>query len=315
MSIGKRLKSINIGDLKVGGNIFLAPLAGYSDMAFRQMCLRYGADLAFTEMVSCKGLIYGSEKTAELLKFGDSEKIKAAQIFGCEPDIMREACMASQLSVCDLIDINMGCPVPKVYSNGEGSALLNKPELAAKIVQEVKKAAKRVTVKIRTGAERERKVTAEFCTALAEAGADMITVHGRTRQDYYSGEPDYDEIARAVNAVKIPVIANGGIFSEEDEERMFANTGCDGIMIARAALYEPFIFAKLKGKEIYSFKEEVIKQIETARSVYGDRRAAVNLRKQLACYLKGVRDGKRYKEKIFALESCGELIEIAKQIF
>ena len=315
MSIGKRLKSLKIGGLQVEGNIFLAPLAGYSDMAFRKICLRYGADLAFTEMVSCKGLVYGSEKTGELLKFGEDEKIKAAQIFGCEPDIMREACYKKELAVCDIIDINMGCPVPKIFGNGEGSALLNKPELAAKIVGEVKKAAGRVTVKMRTGAERDKKVTAEFSKALADAGADMITVHGRTRPEYYSGEPDYDEIARAADAVKIPVIANGGIFCEEDAEKMFANTGCDGIMIARGALYEPYIFAKLKGKEIYPFKEAVREQIETSRKLYGDRHAAVNLRKQLACYLKGVRDGKRYKEKIFASESCDELIKLIGEVF
>lgn len=208
-----QLKKIKIGKLHTENNIFCAPLAGYTNAPFRDMCRAFGAGLTFTEMVSAKGLCYGSEKTEQLLYVSpDYSGIKACQIFGKEPYYMRKACESKALEPFDLVDINMGCPVPKIYKNGEGSALLNDLHLASEIIKECKKSGKYVSVKFRIGVDGEHIVSRDFATACEDAGADMITVHGRTRDKIYSGEVNFEEIAKAKKAVKIPVIANGGIF-------------------------------------------------------------------------------------------------------
>ncbi len=313
--IGKRLKSLKIGNVTLGGNVLLAPLAGYTDFAFREMCIRYGADLAFTEMVSCKGLVYGGEKTRELLRTSPLEKVKAVQVFGREPDIMRRAAESEDLQKFDIIDVNMGCPVPKLYKNGEGSALLSDFDTAGKIVSELKKTGKEITVKMRIGVTRDKLVSAEFAKMLEDAGASMITVHGRTREEYYSGEPDYGEIGSAVNAVKIPVIGNGGIDGAAAAEKMFAETGCAGIMIARYALYKPYVFAEIKGEKIMPpFSEAVVEQINSLASAFGEKHAAVNLRKQIACYLKGIPGSKKYKEEVFSAKDTETLIGVVEKI-
>ena len=311
-----KISPVKIGTVTTDGNVFLAPLAGYTDFAFREICYTLGASLCFTEMVSCKGLMYKNENTAVLLHVGKGEKLKAAQVFGCDPGIMRAACESEELAPFDVIDINMGCPVPKLFKNGEGSALLENLPLAEKIISECKKSGKNITVKFRTGVTEEKKITRDFAVMCENAGADMITVHGRTRSAYYSGEVDFDEIASAKNSVKIPVIANGGIFSAEDADRLMENTGADGIALARGALYNPFLFSEITGTKTTSDVYDLIcTHIDRLKEVYPDKWIARNMRKQLACYLKGVRGGKQAKAKLLTSDKTDELKEIAREVF
>lgn len=314
MGIGNWLKSVEIGGVKIKNNLFMAPLAGYTDVAFRNMVRRMGAGLTYTEMVSCKGLLYGNDKTEDLLKKGEEETPSAAQIFGADPEIMRKAAELPVLQKFDIIDVNMGCPVPKLFQNGEGSALLQNPVLAEKIVREVVKCGKPVTVKFRIGLTEGNCITADFARRMEDAGASALTVHGRVRSAYYAGEPDYNEIAKAVRAVQIPVIANGGIFSVKDGVKTFEETGAAGIMLARGAMFDPALFCDFLGKERPVFSEVVTRQIRELAAVFPDRVAAVNFRKQFAAYLRGVRDGKRAKEAVFAAESTEELIRIVQSL-
>ena len=242
-----KLKPIVIGGVTIRNNLFLAPLAGYTNYPFRRICERSGAGLAFTEMVSAKGLKYGSENTRALLYTTEEESPCAVQLFGSEPDVMRAACESAELSPFPVVDINMGCPVPKIYKNGEGSALLENPPLAEKIVSECVKSGKAVTVKMRIGVSADKLVSAEFAKRMEGAGAALVTVHGRTRDKYYSGEVNAAEIAAVKRSVKIPVIANGGVFSVADADRLLDETGADGVMIARAALSDPQIFCDFTG--------------------------------------------------------------------
>ena len=217
-----QLKEIKIGKLRTKNNIFLAPLAGYTNSPFRDMCYSLGAGLTFTEMVSAKGLCYGSEKTKELLYVSEEyDGVKACQIFGNDPDFMRKACESEALAPFDLIDINMGCPVPKIYKNGEGSALLGDFPLASKIIEECKKSGKTGSVKFRIGLDNSSICGGQFAKLCEDAGADMITVHGRTRDKIYAGEVNFAEIAAAKRAVNIPVIANGGVLCKKDAEELY----------------------------------------------------------------------------------------------
>ncbi|MDE6505088.1 MAG: tRNA-dihydrouridine synthase [Clostridia bacterium] len=306
-----KLKRIDIGGLHTENNVILAPLAGYTNSVFRSICWGLGAGLCFTEMVSAKGLCYGSEKTEQLLHVGeDYGGIKAVQIFGNDPYYMRKACESEALAPFDLIDINMGCPVPKIYKNGEGSALMNDLPLAAEIISECKKSGKYVSVKFRTGLDESRIITVEFAKMCEDSGADMITVHGRTRDKIYAGEVNFKEIAAAKCAVKIPVIANGGVFCKEDAEKLFKETGADGVAVARGAMYKPWIFAEIKGHENYDKKSIVRVQLQKTKEIYGERFACVFMRKMIAFYLKGAPNASVYKEKLFKAADCGEVEEI-----
>ena len=240
-----RLKEIHIKDLTIKNNVFLAPLAGYTNYAFRRLAKGYGAGLCYTEMVSAKGLKYGNENTESLLYTDENEGLTAVQIFGNEPDVMRLACENPVLAPFPIVDINMGCPVPKIYKNGEGSALLENPILAEKIVKECVKSGKVITVKCRIGVDNEHIITADFAKRMEDAGASLITVHGRTKDKVYAGEVNYKEIALAKRAVQIPVIANGGVFSSADADKLMDETGADGVMVARASLFNPQIFCAL----------------------------------------------------------------------
>ncbi len=309
------IKSIKIGNIVTKNNVFLAPLAGYSDAALRVICLDYGAGLAFTEMVSCKGLKYGSEKSEEILFTYPEEEIKAVQIFGNDPDIMGEIACSDYLKKFDVIDINMGCPVPKIYNNGEGSALLKTPMLASKIISSVKKSGKAVTVKFRIGLTEDNFVTETFAKACEDGGADMITVHGRVKTAMYSGEPNYNEIEKAKKAVKIPVIANGGIFSKQDADKMMERTGADGVMIARGAMNNPSIFSEiLQTPNPLPLKEQMLKHLKLLKDRYGSERTAVIFRKQMAFYLKGLKDGKKLKEIVFSAKDASEIERVILSI-
>lgn len=296
-----QIKSIKIGNIETPNNVFLAPLAGYSDAALRIICNDYGAGLCFTEMVSCKGLKYGSNNSSELLFTYDEEKIKAVQIFGNNPQIMGEIASSSHLEKFDIIDINMGCPVNKIYSNGEGSALLKDLNLASKIIKAVKKSGKPVSVKFRIGLKDGEYVTESFAKMCEDSGADMITIHGRTREAVYSGPCNFNEIYKAKRAVKIPVIGNGGIFSAKDADELVNNTGVDGVMIARGAMNNPTLFSEILNKEIVvPLKQQMLKHLRLLTERYGSKRTAVIFRKQMSFYLKGIRDSKKLKEQVFS---------------
>ena len=310
------IKPLKIGGVTLKGNVLLAPLAGYTDFAFRSICTELGASLCFTEMVSCKGLMYNNENTSVLLHTTDGERIKAAQIFGNDPAIMRAACESEFLAPFDIIDINMGCPVPKLYRNGEGSALLENIPLAERIISECAKSGKIITVKFRIGTSENKIVTEEFARACEGAGASMITVHGRVRTAYYAGDVSFEEIAKAKAAVKIPVVANGGIFSREDAVKTFEETGCDGVMVARGAMYNPFIFCEIGGFSTnLTIKDVIFKHVDGLKEVYPDRWIAHNLRKQIACYLKGVRGGKQAKLRLVSCETTDDLKAVAEEVF
>lgn len=239
---------MKIGNLTFENNIFLAPMAGVTDISFRGLCKEMGCGLVYTEMVSAKALYYGSENTQTLLRIADEEKPVAAQIFGREPDVMARICeeyLNNREDIC-IIDINMGCPAPKIVKNGEGSALMKEPELAYDIVRTIKKVStKPVTVKFRKGFDEDNINAVEFAKGMEQAGADAIAVHGRTRKQMYQGKADWDIIKRVKDSVSIPVIGNGDVFSPEDAIRMKRTTNCDGIMIARGSQGNPWIFRQI----------------------------------------------------------------------
>ena len=305
------IKPLKIGNVTVKNNVFFAPLAGFSDASMRKICLKAGAGLAFTEMVSGKGLKYTPSASGELLFSYDDETVKAVQIFGSDVSVMKWVASSSYLENFDIIDINMGCPVPKIYNNGEGSALLNDLDLASKIIKAVKSSGKAVTVKFRTGVTENKLVTRDFAVMCEQSGADLITVHGRTRNAYYQGEVNFKEIESAKNAVSIPVIANGGIFSKHDADVLMDKTGADGVMVARGALENPMIFADILGiKQNFTIVDLIKEQTSLIKERYGNNRGAVIFRKQASYYLKGVKGSKRLKELIFASTSIDEVCSI-----
>ncbi len=281
----------------------------------RKLCASFGAGLCFTEMVSAKGLKYGSENTKELLYTAKKEGLTAAQIFGSEPDTMRAACEHTALEPFPIIDINMGCPVPKIYKNGEGSALLENPVLAEKIVKECVKSGKTITVKFRIGIDGGRLITEEFAKRMEGAGASLLTIHGRTKDKMYSGEVNVEEIAKAKRAVKIPVIANGGVFSEKDADELMDNTGADGVMVARAALYDPMIFCDLTGKERVDKLTMFQTQLTDTRALFDERFTTVFMRKMAAFYIKGERGAAAFKERLFSAQTPDEVLSIAEEMW
>ena len=310
-----RLSTIRVGDILLPNNVLLAPLAGYTNYGFRRLCKGYGAGLCFTEMVSAKGLKYGNENTEELLYTDEDEGLAAAQIFGNDPAIMRMACENEKLARFPIVDINMGCPVPKIYKNGEGSALLENPKLAEEIVKACVKSGKIITVKFRIGITDDRKITEEFAKRMEGAGASMLTVHGRSKEKVYAGEVHYDEIAKAKSSVKIPVIANGGVFSNEEAERLMQNTGADGVMVARAALFDPQLFCDLTGKDRENKYASFCKQMQWTREHADEKFTTVFMRKMAAFYVKGERGAAAYKDRLFACKTPEEVLGIAKEIW
>ncbi len=310
------LKEIKIGKFKTPNNLFLAPLAGFSDFAMRQICIKYGAGLTFTEMVSCKGLLYDNENTKDLLFTTSDEKIKCAQIFGNDPQIMRSAVESEALSPFDIIDVNFGCPMPKIFNNGEGSALLNNPSLAEKIIYECSKSGKPITCKMRIGLTDGKFITKDFVKAVVNGGAQMVTVHGRTRDKIYAGEVNYQEIENAKSVSSVPIIANGGIFTKQDAEKMMKNTGADGIMIARGALERPWLFAELLGKDVKISKKELIKEhIDRLLTKYDDKTVSVIFRKQLCLYIKGEKNSSELKQRLFTYKDTKSIKLAIEEFF
>lgn len=309
-----KVNALAIGNLQVKNNVLLAPMAGYTDYCFRKLALSLGTGLCFTELVSAKGLVFGSEGTKELLYSAGDEKSTAVQLFGSDAYYMRAACESEALQPFDIVDINMGCPVPKVFKNGEGSALLTDIKKAENIVRECVKSGKTITVKIRIGQKYGDDVAAEFCKMAEDSGAKLVTVHGRVREAYYSGEPDYGAIARAKQAVKIPVIANGGIFTVDDANSMTERTGADGIMLARGAIANPFLISELTGEKTeLDLKTFMIKHLSSMAERYTDRRAALEFRKFTPYYFKGMTGVKELKNAINGAESTEEIISLIEK--
>lgn len=282
--------SIFIKGVELKSNLILAPMAGFTDLAFRKMCRDYGAGLTCTEMVSSMALHYKNKKTEELLFSLEDETPKAVQIFGHDPEIMAEAAKNPLLDKFDIIDINMGCPARKITSNGDGSALMKNFEQARRVIEAVASATdKPVTVKFRLGIDDSSITAVEFAKLCESAGASAITVHGRTAKQGYSGSVDYDTIRQVKQSVSIPVFANGDCRSHEDFVKILEMTGADGVMVGRAVLGAPEKFAEiLSGKEVKANKlEQLLFHYETMLKFYPERYVVLYMRSHLARYLGG----------------------------
>lgn len=315
---------MRIGALNIEGNVFLAPMAGVTDSVFRLLCREQGADLTYTEMISAKGLIYKSKNTKLLLERAPGETPFCVQLFGSEPEIMAEA--AKEL--CDygvsLIDINMGCPAPKITKNGEGSALMNDPMLAGRIVKACAEAVKiPVTVKIRKG---NALVNAVEIAKICEInGAAAVTVHGRTREEYYSGKADWSIIKEVKRAVKIPVIGNGDITDGASAERLLRQTGCDGVMIGRAAMGNPFIFREIKaylktGETIsppspQERMETALRHTRLLIRLKGENKALREMRTHLCHYINGTKGAAAARTEINKTQSLDDIITVLNKVF
>lgn len=313
-----------IGNVELNNNLLLAPMAGVTDLAFRKICKECGAGLVEAEMVSAKAIFYGDDKTISMLNTDDEKRPISMQIFGNEPDVMAHA--AEFLNdKTDIIDINMGCPAPKVVKNGDGSKLLLDLDLVSEIVKSVVAVSKvPVTVKIRKGWDDDHIVAVEAAKCIEAAGASAITVHGRTRSQYYSGVADWDIIRQVKENVSIPVIGNGDVVDGKSAEELFSKTGVDGIMIGRATLGNPWIFNEiasyLKGEDVKSpdsaeIMRTILWQYDMLIKEKGEYTAVREMRKHIGWYLKGMPSAKMVKDEVNKLENFSEILQVLKKYF
>lgn len=319
------MKELRIGNLTLDNPFFLAPLAGITDSPFRSLCKEQGAALVFTEMVSGKGLWYGDKNTGKLLYIAPEEEPVGFQIFGHEPEVMAFTARELDKMPGALIDINMGCPVPKIVKNGEGSALLKNPDLIYDVVAAtVKNTSKPVTVKIRIGWDSDSINAVEVAHAISAAGASAVTVHGRTREQYYSGKADWSVIAAVKRAVDIPVVGNGDVVDAASALAMIEQTDCDFVMVGRGALGNPWVFRELiaawKGEELpprptaSEKKAMMLRHLQGIESIKGEYAAVREMRKHVGWYLKGVPGAAAFRGRVNQITDMKELIQAIKNI-
>ncbi|MCR5721167.1 MAG: tRNA dihydrouridine synthase DusB [Lachnospiraceae bacterium] len=314
-----------IGNVSLKNNIILAPMAGVSDLPFRLLCQKEGAGMTCMEMISAKAVLYNNKNTESLLAIHPDEECVSLQLFGSDPAIMAEIAKRIEERPFKILDINMGCPVPKIVNNHEGSALMKNPELVYDIVRSVSEAiSKPVTVKIRKGFDEDHVNAVEVARAAEAGGAKAVAVHGRTREQYYSGAADRSIIKAVKEAVSIPVIGNGDIKCGADARRMLEETGCDGVMVGRAAEGNPFIFreitAFMEGREytaptLKEIKETVLLHADMQLEYKGEFIGIREMRKHLSWYLKGFEGASALRKRINEMETFKELKEIINNIY
>ena len=316
---------MRIGNVDIKTNVALGPMAGVTDLPFRLLCKEQGCGLLYTEMVSAKAVLYNNKNTEELLKTDKKESPIAVQLFGSEPQIMADIAKRLAERDFDIIDVNMGCPVPKVVNNGEGSALLKNPLLVGKIVEAMANAVdKPVTVKIRTGFDETCINAEEIAYIIQESGGAAVAVHGRTREQYYSGEADWDIIRQVKEAVSIPVIGNGDVTTPEKAEELVQTTGCDGIMIARGAQGNPWIFSEMIGKEKNgvtpprpdkeAIRNMILRHSKLQIQYRGEFAGMREMRKHVAWYTKGLTGAADLRRRVNETETLDELMMLLEEL-
>lgn len=307
-----------IGNVRIGGNLILGPMAGVTDLPFRLLCKEQGADLLYTEMISAKGIYYKNKNTEQLWTIEEKERPVALQLFGSDPELMAEMAKQIESRNFDILDINMGCPVPKVVNNGEGSALMKDPVLAGRIIRAVSDAiSKPVTVKFRTGFTADTVNAVEFAKIAEDNGAAALAVHGRTREQYYSGRADWEMIARVKEAVHISVIASGDIFTPEDAIRCQEQTGCDGLMLARGARGNPWLFSRTKEYQrtgicppepsVEEVLEMILRHGKMQTEFKGELMGMREMRKHVAWYTAGYQHSAAIRRQVNEVENYKQL--------
>ena len=311
---------MKIGNIELDTPVALAPMAGISDLPYRVICREFGCGLTVSEMVSAKGLLYKNEKTFAMLQIDEAERPTAIQLFGSVPEELAEAARIVEAQGADIIDFNMGCPVPKVVNNGEGSALMKVPELAGKILEAMVKAVRvPVTVKFRAGWDEEHRNAVEIAKIAEASGVAAVAVHGRTRNQFYMGKADWEIIRRVKEAVRIPVFGNGDVFTAGDGLRMFKETNCDGLMLARGAYGNPWLFTQLRaalaGKDIPAVTageklQQIILHATALVDFKGEKVAIREMRSHASAYIKGLPRASEYREKFHKLETLREMVDL-----
>jgi len=316
--------SFNIGNVNIKGNLILGPMAGVTDLPFRLLCKEKGADLVYTEMVSAKGVQYNNKNTESLIQIAEGERPAALQLFGSDPDILSESAKKLEFRNFDILDINMGCPVPKVVNNGEGSALMKNPKLIGEIVRKVSlNYSKPVTIKIRKGFQ-EDIINAVEIAKIAEAnGAAAVAVHARTREQYYSGRADWEVIRRVKEAVKIPVIGSGDVFTPEDAKLMIEQTECDAIMIARGARGNPWLFEQIKyylekgilltKPDFGAVREMILRHAALSVEYKGEYTGMREMRKHVAWYTLGYPGSAKIRNRVNEIENMEDLARLMEE--
>lgn len=312
---------LKIGNITVDGNLALGPMAGVTDLPFRVLCKEQGADLIYTEMVSAKGIYYKNKNTDALLEVREDERPVALQLFGSDPDIMGSMAAVIEHRNFDILDINMGCPVPKVVNNGEGSALLKTPELAGKVVNSIARSInKPVSVKFRIGYEDVDQNIVDFAKRMEASGAKLIAVHGRTRAQYYSGSANWEVIRHIKEAVSIPVLGNGDVFTPQDAKAILDQTGCDGIMIARGVRGNPWLFKQIKAyletgelipkPDCEELVEMVLRHGKLQVEWKGENIGIKEMRKHVAWYTTGYKNSAKLRGRVNEINTYEDLEDV-----